>query len=464
MSSRFNNKKSNGSQNNVSKIQANGQMAKNTHLNKSKTQVFAISSTAFSVCLALSTYTLPALINPAYANGPKGGVVVDGSGDISKLDATTTIINQTSQHMAINWDSYNVASNERVQYIQPNSQSVSLNNILSSNGSVIAGNIDANGKVILVNPNGIVFTQSANINVGSLVASGLSITPDDFINGNYVFDALENSINGDGNGAVINHGIINAATGGSVSLIGKQVENHGYISANLGAVNLAVGKQAVLTFEAGGLLGVRITDEILQEELGLDPALVNSGEINAKGGRVLLTASTSQYVFSQAVNSGIEHATSVVVHADGSFSLGGGADVINSGKVDVSSINVGGNTSGAGQIVVLGENITSSGYLLANVSADSTSFQAGNIEVHAQDTVLLTEQSLTSARGDVANGGAIKVLGDKVALLNDSVIDASGETGGGEILIGGDYRGENDLIRSASASYIAGNTHINANA
>ena len=82
MSSRFN-KKSSGNQNNVSKVQANSKQAKNTHLNKPKTQAFAISTTAFSVCLALSTYTLPALINPAYANGPKGGVVVGGSGDIS---------------------------------------------------------------------------------------------------------------------------------------------------------------------------------------------------------------------------------------------------------------------------------------------------------------------------------------------------------------------------------------------
>ncbi len=63
---------------------------------------FALSSTAFSVCLALSSVTLPAIINPAYAQGPKGGVIVGGEGDISKVDATTTLINQSSHHMAIN--------------------------------------------------------------------------------------------------------------------------------------------------------------------------------------------------------------------------------------------------------------------------------------------------------------------------------------------------------------------------
>ena len=136
-----------------------------------KVKVNRLAMSSLSLCIAVACNGVLSVANPVYANGPKGGVIIDGSGDISKVNATTTLINQTSQQMAINWDSYNIASNERVQYIQPNSQSVSLNNILSSNGSVIAGNIDANGKVILVNPNGIVFTQSSTINVGSLVAS-----------------------------------------------------------------------------------------------------------------------------------------------------------------------------------------------------------------------------------------------------------------------------------------------------
>ncbi len=129
----------------ASKVKANKAKASRTKFKQNKklnSQAFALSSTAFSVCVALSSHALPALINPVFANGPKGGVIIDGSGDISKVNATTTLINQTSQQMAINWDSYN-----------------------------IAGNIDANGKVILVNPNGIVFTQSSTLNIGSLVAS-----------------------------------------------------------------------------------------------------------------------------------------------------------------------------------------------------------------------------------------------------------------------------------------------------
>ncbi|TYK64188.1 beta strand repeat-containing protein, partial [Colwellia echini] len=443
------------------------------------TKPLVLSSTALSVCMAFSTYTLPTLLQTAVA-GPEGGAVVGGSGDITKL-TNSTIINQTSQQMAINWDSYNVNKNERVQYIQPNSQSISLNRILSSDGSTIAGNINANGQVFLVNPNGIVFTQSSIINVGGLVASSLDINPQAFLNGDYVFDALEN-INGNNKGAVINQGLINASIGGNVALIGSQVENQGFIQATLGTVNLAAGKQAVLTFDAGGLLGVSVSKEVLQSELGVDAAVINSGEINAQGGRVLLSASTSQDVFSQAVNAGMEHATSVVVHSDGSFTLGGGADVINSGSIDVSTtqttlniaeeFNLSTNTT-TSNIVVLGDNVTNSGQLLANTSYSNGSNDSSNasqnqvrgeIELHAQNTTLLTETSITSATGGEQNsGGVVKVLGDKVGLLDSASVDVSGHQGGGEVYLGGDYRGENSAIRNASASYLGRDTQVSAN-
>ncbi|PKM46523.1 MAG: hypothetical protein CVV05_02270 [Gammaproteobacteria bacterium HGW-Gammaproteobacteria-1] len=68
---------------------------------------------------------------------------------------------------------------------------------------------------------------------------------------------------------------------------------------------------------------------------------MNSGEIHAEGGRVLLAASTSQDVFSQAVNTaGLDQATSVVVNADGSFTLGSGADVVNSGTANLDAMRL----------------------------------------------------------------------------------------------------------------------------
>ena len=265
--------------------------------------------------------------------GPEGGVVTGGAGSISQSGITTTI-QQNSQNMAIDWQSYNLNSNERVQYLQPNQSSIALNHILSNSASEIRGRIDANGQVILVNSNGIFFTPDSVINVGGIIASALDIKTSDFMNRHYIFNEVIGS-----DGVVINRGTINASLGGNVALLGKQVENSGLIAANLGSVALAAGRQAVLSFDGAGLLGVSVSEAVLQNELGVDPAVLNSGAIQAQAGQVLLTGSVSQNVFTQAVNSsGIEQVRSVVVNDDGSFDLGGGADALNSGSVGVSNI------------------------------------------------------------------------------------------------------------------------------
>lgn len=384
---------------------------------------------------------------------PTGGTVVGGSGTIAQ-SGTSTVINQATQNLAINWDTFNVAANERVQFIQPNSTSIALNRILSNNGSIIAGRIDANGRVILINANGILFTSTVVLNVGSLVASSLDINPNDFMNGQYLFTEIPGA-----SGAIVNQGMINASLGGNVALLGKQVRNEGIITANLGSVTLAAGKEAVLTFEDGGLLGVRVTKEVLQDELGVDPAVLNSGEIQAQGGRVLLTASQSQDIFSRAVNTtGLEPATSVVVNDDGSFTLGAGADVLNTGSIDVSGTAAGQN---GGQIVLLGDNVTSSGTL----RADALSGNGGEIELHATNTTLLTQNSLTSARSEAnGQGGIVKVLGDQVGLFDQSTVDVSGANGGGQALIGGDFQGKNTTIRNSSATIINPGASIYADA
>ena len=385
--------------------------------------------------------------------GPTGGNIVGGVGHIHN-SSLETIIHQSSSSMAINWDTFNINANERVQYLQPDSSSISLNLILDTNGSQILGSIDANGKIILVNPNGIFFGASSQINVGSLVASGLSISPSDFMNGSYIFNEVLGT-----KGTVINKGLLNAATGGGITLLGKRVVNEGVISAKLGRVNMAVGRQAFLTFDAAGTIGVKITKEMLQDELGIDPALLNSGEINAEGGQVLLTASVSRDVFSQAVNSGVlSQATSVVVNADGSMSLKKGADVVNSGSINVSSASI---KTGAGDVVVIGENITQTG----NIKANSETGNAGNIELHANNKVELKNTALVSARAETSGtGGNIKVLGDKVGLLDSSVVDVSGANGGGEALIGGDRQGKNKNIRNAEFLYMGENANVYADA
>ena len=386
-------------------------------------------------------------------SAPLGGQVVGGSGGINQSGLQTTI-QQNSSVLAIDWQSFNINNSEAVQFIQPDKNAIVLNRILGSSASQISGKLDANGQVILVNPNGLFFGDSAVINVGGLLASGLDISSADFLNGDYAFSGLEGS-----EGAVINHGIIQAATGGSVSLLGRQVENSGFISAHLGAVNLVAAKEAVLSFDNDGLMGVKVNRAILQGELGVNPALLNAGSIQAEGGRVLLSASVSQDVFSQAVNNGgLEEASSVVMHKDGSFTLGAGADLVNSGSIDVSVLS--GEKAG-GQVVLLGENIKHSGEIHAN----AINTQAGSIELQAKDTLLLTENSVTSARTESSSfGGDIKLLGANVGLFDGTLVDASGANGGGSVFIGGDREGLNAQIPNSEFIFIGEQSNVYADA
>ncbi|HEU5399104.1 MAG TPA: filamentous hemagglutinin N-terminal domain-containing protein, partial [Gammaproteobacteria bacterium] len=135
----------------------------------------------------LSTLGLGALAPLAALANPTGGQVVGGSATISTPSANGTVINQSSQRAAINWQQFSVGANQYVQFVQPNSSAVVLNRVIGSNPSSIFGNITANGQVFLVNPNGILFAPGATLDVAGLVASTQGISNADFMAGQYNF-------------------------------------------------------------------------------------------------------------------------------------------------------------------------------------------------------------------------------------------------------------------------------------
>jgi len=135
--------------------------SKREKLKQTQQGEYCIKFTPNYLTLAVSA-VLGTLAVPSFA-GPEGGVIRGGAGSITQNGKSTTI-NQTTDRMAIDWNSFDIASDERVQFIQPDSQSVSLNRVMSNNGTRIQGRIDANGQVILVNPHGVIFTEGATIN------------------------------------------------------------------------------------------------------------------------------------------------------------------------------------------------------------------------------------------------------------------------------------------------------------
>src|SRR3954471_22777362 len=140
--------------------------------------------------------------------GATRGTVVGGQGTISAPSSTTTVIDQASQNLNLNWNTFNVAANENVQFHQPSSSAVAFNRILDQNPSQIFGSIQANGRVVLVNPNGLLIGRTAQLNVNSLVVSSLDAIDFDSTSGRYRFSTNRNDL-----GAVTNEGAITAGRG-----------------------------------------------------------------------------------------------------------------------------------------------------------------------------------------------------------------------------------------------------------
>jgi filamentous hemagglutinin family protein len=272
---------------------------------------FALQALAVSV---MFTFGANALAQPT------GGVVAAGAASISSAAGNTTI-NQSTQNAVINWQSFNIAAGQSVQFVQPGKSSVALNRVLGADPSNILGSLSANGQVFLVNPNGVLFGKGAQVNVGGLVASSLNIADGDFMAGNYKFG-------GAGSGAVRNDGTINA-DGGYVALLGAKVGNDGVIAAQLGTVALAAGNAITLDVAGDGLLNVSVSQ-------GAVNALVqNGGLIQADGGRVLLTAQSASSLLQSAVNnSGVVRAQTLVTGENGSIML--------MGDMESGTVNVGG--------------------------------------------------------------------------------------------------------------------------
>lgn len=133
---------------------------------------------------------------------PAVGATVSGQG------TPKVTINQHAAQAIINWRSFNIAPNEVTQFIQPSASAIALNRIADVNPSQIFGSLQANGIVMLLNPNGVLFGPTAQVNVGGLIASSLHLTDSQFLKGEYLFQGSA------ADGPVKNAGMIQAGPKG----------------------------------------------------------------------------------------------------------------------------------------------------------------------------------------------------------------------------------------------------------
>jgi filamentous hemagglutinin family protein len=352
------------------------------------------------------------LVAPPALALPLGGQVASGNVTIGAPAPNTMAITQGSPKGIVNWNSFSIGANETVNIAQPSAQAVLLNRVVGSQASTIAGRMNANGQVFLVNPAGVLFARGASINVGSLVASTLGISDSDFLAGRYRFAGASPQAGG----RVVNQGSITAGERGTVALLGAQVDNSGTVSAKLGTVAMGAGSDITLDFAGDGLTMLKVNGAAAQALAS------NSGMLAADGGQVLMSVQTADALAATVLNqTGTVRAQSVA-ERNGRIVLDGGAAGVTevAGSIDA--------TGGAG---LSGGRIDVTGYHVAvndGARIDTSGMQGGGrvrvgggaagkeADIHNADAVWMGPGAQVSADGLVSgNGGHIFIYGTNAA-------------------------------------------------
>ena len=377
---------------------------------------------------------------------PSGASVAAGRVTIAEPSADRLAITQDSDKAIVNWRDFSIGSAARVDISQPDAQSALLNRVTGDVRSTIAGALNANGQVFLINPNGIVITSSGTVTAAGFTASALDIADKDFLAGSYRFA---------GNGAsaaVANHGrIAMVGRGGYAALIGGQVTNSGLIAAPLGRIGLGAGERATLDFAGDGFLQVAVPSA----GLGDGALVTQSGRLTAEGGLVVLSAASAREAARQAVNlSGVIEARSVAGHNGAVVLSGGEGAVAVSGRIDASALAGSGGTGGA--ITITGGDIALTGAALVDASGESG---GGTIRIGGDRQGLgslahagtATVDAATVIRADATRSGS----GGDVVVWSDAgttfagTISATGIARGGDAEVSGKallaYTGHADL-------------------
>ena len=340
--------------------------------------------------LTVMVFLAMALGGTAVQAMPSGADIRSGQGSISQ-DGKNMTVQQNSQRMAIDWTKFDIAKDETVRYAQPDRNAISLNRVTGGQQSVIAGNLNANGNVVLVNPNGVVFTKNSSVDVGGLVASTARLNDEAMKNFSNGKDSLGLSLDKDSTASIINEGQIKAQ-GGLVALHAANVENKGTITNEGGTLAMAAAKNLTLSAADDDKLNFTVDGELAKSQA------LNSGSLKADGGYVVMTAKSAGDVLSTAVNNtGTIEAKTLRKNEKGQILLDGG----DNGQIEVS------------------------GTLDASGMEDGQS--AGSIKVIGQKTIVHDNTNLI-ARGNV-DGGKIETSGDVLNLGNNLNIDAKGVNG-----------------------------------
>lgn len=281
----------------------------------------------FKVCFLLISMNQLVCADPNLNQLPTGGQITQGVASINQVGNALTI-QQSTDNIVAEWSSFNIGEAAAVNFLQPNHNSIALNRITDQNPSMIYGQLNANGNIYLINPNGIIFGKNAQIDTNGMIASTLQTSNQDFFNNTNIFSQGLNSAAGkiDNQGRITGHG-------GVVALIAPQISNSGSIVNDSGSIALAAGEKVVLDFSGDGLMTVKVDTAVV------NALIENKGLIKADAGTVIMTSQSANAVMDSVINNTGRIQAKTMQNRNGRIVLDAGETgvTVTSGYIDASS-------------------------------------------------------------------------------------------------------------------------------
>ncbi|EMZ8414763.1 filamentous hemagglutinin N-terminal domain-containing protein, partial [Pseudomonas aeruginosa] len=335
---------------------------------------------------------------------------------------------QSTQRAIINWKGFDVSADEAVRFNQPGVTSSTLNRVTAGQESVIAGRISAPGQVIIYNSNGVVFSGSAKVDVGSLITTTANISDEHFRQGKLIFDQPGNP-----DARIVNDGSISVAEKGLAAFVAPSVANNGVINARLGTVAMAAGNAATIDLYGDGLVSIAVTDPVTRKPQDAQALVSNGGAIQADGGSVLITAEQASRVVDNAVNlSGVILARGTEVREGSVALVSKSGDIQVAGKIDVSGPKNGGDVLVSGQQVALASTarIDARGAAQGGSVRIGGDFQGRGELPRAKNATLAKGASIDVSATGKGNGGLAVVWSDGNTRMDGRILARGGAQGG----------------------------------
>ena len=270
---------------------------------------------------------LPALAlalapGPVFAN-PEGGTVAAGNATISGEGTSRVLVTQTSERALIDWERFSIGTGETTRFLQPGANALAANRVVGGDPSEILGTLEANGRVVLINRNGVLFGRGARVDTAGLLATVHDLDASTLLSGR----TLRFDIPGAEGATVVNEGAVTVREAGLAALVAPRVRNRGTIRA--GRVELAAARGFALDLHGDGLLRFAPGDALAVSP-GEGALVESAGRIEADGGVVHLSALAAEAVVNASVNvSGVVRARRVsqsggVIRLEGPGEVRGG--------------------------------------------------------------------------------------------------------------------------------------------